>query len=109
MLGWLVLLAGIALEVLGTVLLRGIEHVSAGVTFVLAASAILASLALFALAIRTLPLAIAYTAWAGLGIATIVAVDAIAFDQPVGAVKLVSILLVVAGVIGLTLAGPPAV
>lgn len=103
MTGWLVLLAGLALEVLGTLLLRGIRGVPVVLTFITAALCMLASLALFAVAIRYIPLSVAYTAWAGIGTAAVVIVSALAYHETITTVRLFSILFVVIGVIGLNL------
>lgn len=103
MTGWLLLLAGITLEVLSTVLLRGLREVPTAATFTVAAVAMLTSLALFAAAIQTVPLAVAYTAWAGIGTAAIVLIDALAYHEPLTTLRGFSILLIVIGVIGLNL------
>lgn len=107
MTGWLLLLAGITLEVVSTVLLRGLREVPPNAaTFTVAAVAMLASLALFAAAIQTVPLAVAYTGWAGIGTAAIVLIDALGYHEPLTTLRGFSILLVVIGVVGLNLPAP---
>ncbi len=46
-----------------------------------------------------------YAVWAGAGTAAVAVIGVAAFDEPMGAVKVLSILAVMAGVIGLNLSG----
>jgi small multidrug resistance pump len=63
------------------------------------------SLLFLMLAVRKLDLGPAYAIWAGTGAAVIAAAGILYFKEPVSALKLVSMALVIAGVIGLNLAG----
>lgn len=63
------------------------------------------SLAFLSLAVKKLDIGPTYAIWAGLGAALIAAAGVIWFKEPVSALKIVSLLLVIAGVIGLNLAG----
>lgn len=65
----------------------------------------LLSLVFLALATRKLDVGIAYAIWAGLGAAIIAVGGVVIFREPMTALKVVSMLLVIAGVIGLNLAG----
>ena len=56
-----------------------------------------------AVALRTLPVGIAYAVWTGVG-ASLTAVLAVAlFDETMSVVKIVSLVLIVAGIVGLNL------
>lgn len=56
-----------------------------------------------ALALKTLPVSVAYAVWTGIG-ASLTAVLAVTlFDEPLGIVKIVSLMLIVAGIVGLNL------
>lgn len=62
-----------------------------------------ASLSLLTLAMRTLHAGTACAAWTGLGAAGTVAVGAVALGEPVGALRMAGIALVLAGIIALRL------
>lgn len=57
------------------------------------------------LALRRLPVSVAYAVWSGLGTAIITAIGVVWFKEPVTAVKLISIALIIIGVVGLNLSG----
>jgi len=56
-----------------------------------------------ALALKAMPIGIAYAAWSALGTALIVAVGCVWFKEPVNTVKIVSLVLIVAGLVALRL------
>ncbi|MBX7167737.1 MAG: multidrug efflux SMR transporter [Pirellulales bacterium] len=57
------------------------------------------------LSLRKIELSIAYAIWAGVGTALVAAIGVVLFRETLTPLKLVSIVLVVAGVAGLNLAG----
>lgn len=65
----------------------------------------LVSLGGLALALRYLPVGPAYAAWTGIGAAVTAMIGMIWLHDGVSVLKIVSIVLIVAGVIGLNLAG----
>jgi len=66
---------------------------------------LVASMAGLSFALRTLPVGTAYAVWVGIG-AVLTAVLAIVwFHEPVTVLKVVSIVLIIAGVAGLNLSG----
>jgi len=69
------------------------------------AAAIVASMILLAVAARTLPIGTAYAMWTGIGAAGTAVLGMWLFGEPATAGRLVSLALVVAGVVGLKLAG----
>jgi quaternary ammonium compound-resistance protein SugE len=56
-------------------------------------------------ALRTLPVGPAYAVWVGIGAVLTAVIGIIAFKDPVNAVTIGSIVLIIAGVVGLQLAG----
>jgi quaternary ammonium compound-resistance protein SugE len=54
---------------------------------------------------KKMDVGVAYAIWAGCGVALIAVVGMTYFKEPVGTLKIVSLLLVVAGIVGLNVAG----
>lgn len=98
---WIVLAAAILFEVAGTVSLK----LADGFTRLIPSLAVFSfygiSLALLAFALKTIPVSTAYAIWSALGTAAIALIGIVAFREPATAVKLVSLILVIVGVIGL--------
>ncbi len=57
------------------------------------------------IALRTLPVGPAYAVWVGIGAVVTAVVGMVAFGDPVNAFTIGSIVLIIAGVVGLQLAG----
>jgi small multidrug resistance pump len=57
------------------------------------------------LALRTMDISIAYAIWAGVGTALVAVIGFVWFREPVNTLKLLSLLLVVVGIVGLNLSG----
>lgn len=68
--------------------------------------AIIISLWLLGIAMKSLPVGTAYSIWVGVGAVGTVTLGIVLFDEPANAARLVSIALIIAGVIGLKLATP---
>ena len=66
--------------------------------------AMIASFYLLSVALRTLPIGTAYAVWVGIGAVGTAIAGVILFQEPATPLKLVSLLLVVAGIVGLKLA-----
>ena len=81
---------------------EGFRHVGWTVSFVLAA---VVSFSLLSTALRTLPVGSAYAVWVGIGAVLTAVIGMIAFKDPVNTVTIGSIALIIAGVVGLQLAG----
>ena len=60
---------------------------------------------MLALVLRDLPIGLTYAVWAAVGTALIAAIGIVAFGEPATALKLLSLALIIAGVVGLNLAG----
>ena len=68
------------------------------------AAALIASMALLGIALRTLPLGTAYAVWTGIGTIGTATLGIVLFSEPATAIRLVCIALIVAGILGLKLA-----
>lgn len=106
MLGAMVLLVvAIVIEVVATSLLpRADGFRNLGWTVAVMAGYTI-SIWLLTVVVRTVPVSVAYAIWSGLGTATVAVVGYLYLGESMGALKAVSLALIVAGVIGLNLAG----
>jgi small multidrug resistance pump len=60
---------------------------------------------MLALVLKEMPVGIAYAVWAAVGTAMVAAIGIVAFGEPAGTLKLLSLALIIAGVVGLNFAG----
>jgi quaternary ammonium compound-resistance protein SugE len=68
-------------------------------------AAMVLSLALLGIAMKSLPLGTAYAVWVGVGVVGTALLGIFLFAESAGPVKIASIVLIIAGIIGLKLAG----
>ena len=68
--------------------------------------AMLVSLWLLGIAMKSLPIGTAYSVWVGVGAAGTVILGIALFNEPANAFRLVSVALIIAGIVGLRLATP---
>lgn len=94
----LYLLAAIATEVTGTSALKMATEDNPVAGYGLAMALLSASLVLFSIALRTIPVAAAYALWEGLGLVGLVAVGHLAFGESVGPVRLLALATILAGI-----------
>ena len=69
------------------------------------AAALLASMSLLGIALRTLPLGTAYAVWTGIGSVGTAILGIVLFREPATVMRMVCIGLIVVGIVGLKLAG----
>ena len=103
MFAWLILAVTILLEVVGSTMMKlsnGFSVFWPSVGVFVCYSAALAGLTI---TLKYIELSIAYAIWAGVGTALIAIIGILYFREPVSAMKVVSLILVVAGVVGLQL------
>jgi len=102
---WLALAGAIVLEVSGTVSMK----LSAGFTKLIPSILIFvfyaASFVVLALALKKIDVGVAYAIWAGVGTALIAIIGILFFKEPLSTLKVFSICMIIAGVIGLNLSG----
>lgn len=99
------LMAAIGIEVASTALLprtHGFAQPGWTATVVVGYAV---SIWLLALVVRTLPVSIAYAVWSGVGTAIVAAVGFAFLGESMSWLKVSSLALIVAGVVGLNLAG----
>jgi len=101
----LLLAIAIACEVAATLSLRYSDGFSRPVPSALVVVGYVISFWLLALVLRDLSIGTTYAIWAGAGTAALALIGIVALGEPATAVKLASIGLIIAGVIGLNLSG----
>ncbi|MCG3201654.1 MAG: Multidrug resistance protein EbrA [Gammaproteobacteria bacterium] len=101
--GWACLAGSIAFEVAGTVALKAAEGFTRPWPTMTVLVAFSLSFWLFSLALRALPLGTAYAVWSGTATALIAIVGAVWMKDPLTALKAISIIMIIAGIIGLNI------
>ena len=86
-------------EVIGTSALKASEEFTRLVPSLIVVAGYVVAFFFLSLTLRTIPVGIAYAIWAGAGIALIVAVGAILFQQVPDLPAIVGLTLIVAGVV----------
>ena len=69
-------------------------------------AAMVVSLGLLGIAMKSLPVGTAYAIWVGVGAVGTVILGIVLFDEPVNVLRIGSVVLIVAGLVGLKLATP---
>jgi small multidrug resistance pump len=101
-----VLLAGaIGSEIAATTLLKQSVGFSRLWPSVGTVAGYLVSFALLSLALKTVPVSVAYAIWSGVGTAVIAAIGMVVLGEPVSLLKIGGIALIIAGVVALSLGG----
>jgi small multidrug resistance pump len=95
----LALALAIITEVAGTTALQLSQQLTKPLPIVVMAICYLASLYCLSLALKTIPIGVAYAAWSGLGIVLISAVGYVKFGQALDAPAIVGVSLIVIGVV----------
>jgi quaternary ammonium compound-resistance protein SugE len=70
------------------------------------AAAMIVSLGMLGVAVRTLPLGTAYAVWTGIGTVGTAIIGILVFGEPAALARLACVSLIVAGIIGLKLLTP---
>ncbi|MBM7085873.1 DMT family transporter [Micromonospora humidisoli] len=102
---YLFLLIAIGAEVAGTSLLKATQGFTRLWPTVGLAVAYLLAFGMLALAVRDIPVGVAYAMWSGLGTAAIVAVGAAFLGEPLSLTKVIGVGLIIGGVVVLNLGG----
>ena len=98
MISYLYLSAAIVLEVTGTLLLPVSQHFTRVVPTVMLVICYVSSFYLLTFVLKTIPIAIAYATWAGLGVFTIALFGYFFFNQTLAWQAIVGLFLIVCGV-----------
>ncbi len=103
---WLILFVAGICEIGWAVGLKYTEGFSRLVPSVLTAGAMIVSLVLLGIALKTLPVGTGYAVWTGIGAVGTAILGIILFGVSMEPMRLASIGLIVAGIVGLKLATP---
>ena len=98
---WLFLSGAILLEVAGTISMKLSEGFTRPIPSVLIFVFYIISFVALTFAIEKIEVSTAYTIWAGVGTALIAIIGLVYFGEPATAIKFISIILIIIGVIGL--------
>jgi small multidrug resistance pump len=102
---WFYLVLAIVLEVSGTTSMK----LSQGFTQMVPSALMFLfyglSLGALTLALKSIDVSLAYAVWSGLGTALIATVGVLWLKEPLNTLKIVSLMLIIIGVIGLNLSG----
>ena len=102
---WLYLVVAIVTEVIGTTSMKFSEGFSRLTPSILVFVFYGLSLVALTLALKRIDVSVAYAVWSGLGTAMIAAIGLLIFKEPLTLVKMLSLLCIIAGVIGLNAVG----
>jgi quaternary ammonium compound-resistance protein SugE len=98
---WLYLILAGLLEVVWAIGLKRTEGFTKLGPSLLTIGAMVSSFYLLSIAMRTLPLGTAYGVWVGIGAVGAAIAGMVLFKEPVTVLRVVSVVLVVAGIVGL--------
>ena len=101
---WLLILIAGVFEIAWAVGLKYSDGFSRLVPSVLTVAAMAASIICLGIAVKSLPVGTAYAVWTGIGAAGTAVLGMYLFQEPATVLRLASIALVVAGIVGLKLA-----
>jgi small multidrug resistance pump len=100
---WIYLILAILTEVFGTIAMK----VSHGFTKLIPSILVFIlyglSLIMLTLALKGLDVSIAYAIWAGMGTALITVIGIIWFNESISIIKIISVMFIIIGVVGLNL------
>lgn len=102
---WIYLILAIGFEVIGTTAMKFSNGFTKLLPSVLMGVFYVLSLGSLNFALKKIDIGVAYAIWSGVGTSLIVIIGIFFFKEPVNTLKIVSVILVVLGVIGLNLSG----
>ena len=103
---WIILILAGLLEVGWAIGLKYTEGFTRVWPSVGTVAAMVISLGLLGIAMKSLPVGTAYAVWVGVGAVGTVILGIVLFDEPLNALRIGSVALIVAGLVGLKLATP---
>jgi small multidrug resistance pump len=105
MFAWVLLAVAIATEVVGTLALRASDGMSHLVPAIIVIVGYVASFALLAVVLKTMPVGIVYAIWSAVGVALVAVLGKLIFDDPVPPLAMIGIVLIIGGVVMVSLSG----
>lgn len=100
---WLILFVAGLFEIVWAIGLKYTDGFTRLLPSVITLLAAAISFGLLGLAMKTLPVGTAYSVWVGIGAAGTVIMGIVLFNEPVNALRIGSVVLIVLGVLGLKL------
>ncbi|QDT78829.1 quaternary ammonium compound efflux SMR transporter SugE [Gimesia maris] len=100
---WLILILAGLFEVAWAVGLKYTEGFTRLLPSLWTIGSMIVSLGLLGLAMKTLPLGTAYAVWVGVGALGTVILGVVLFQEPINTIRVISVLLILTGLIGLKL------
>ncbi len=104
LISWLYLIAAIIFEVSGTTCMKLSEEFTKIVPSIFIFVFYGLCLTFLTLSLRTIPVSIVYSIWAGLGTLVIATISVIWFNESFTLIKIISMSFIIIGIIGLNLA-----
>lgn len=101
---WLLLIVAGLFEIGWAIGLKYTEGFTRPLPTVLTVAAMIVSVCLLGIAVRTLPIGTGYAVWTGVGAAGTALLGIVLFSEPATLARIASIALIVAGIVGLKLA-----
>src|SRR5687767_10466067 len=101
----ILLAVAILSEVTGTIALKYTDGFTRPLPSAIVVAGYALSFWMLALVLKEMPIGLTYAVWAAVGTAMVAAIGILAFGEPAGTLKLLSLGLIIAGVVGLNLAG----
>ncbi|ARN21716.1 DMT family transporter [Piscinibacter gummiphilus] len=102
---WLLLVASVLAEVIGTVALRYTDGFTRPLPSLLTAACYAGAIWWMAVAVRHLEVGLTYAIWAGCGTALTALVGIVWFGESAGMLRLAGLAMIVGGVVALNLSG----
>lgn len=102
---WIYLILAILFEVAGTTCMKLSEGFSKAIPSILLFIFYAASFVAVTFALKKIDVSIAYAVWSGLGTAIITLIGIVFFRETITVIKIVSIILIIIGIVGLNLSG----
>lgn len=102
---WLILFLAGLMEIVWAVGLKYTQGFSRLIPSAVTLGAMVVSVVLLGIAMKTIPVGTAYAAWTGIGIAGTVLLGALLLGEPLTAARLFCVGLIAAGIIGLKMLG----
>jgi len=100
---WLYLLIAGLFEIAWAIGLKYTDGFTRLVPSAITVAAMIASVYFLALALRSIPIGTGYAVWTGIGAVGVAILGMVLFDEPRTVLRILSILLIVAGIVGLKL------
>ena len=101
---WIILLIAGMLEIGWAIGLKYSDGFSKPLPSVLTVAAMIASMVLLGLAVRTIPIGTGYAVWTGIGVAGTVVLGVLLLGEPLGVARACFLALILIGIVGLKFA-----